>query len=68
MAEPCLAPIFGGHNFFACFLLALLYTWALIVLTLGLAWLTEEGRCLMRQYLFRVTHCRQGNADRERVI
>lgn len=69
MAEKCYAPVFSGtRNFFACFYLSIIYTIVILLLVLSLVWLTAEGRCLINQYRFRIQHCRDGNADPNRMI
>ena len=62
----CYAPIFAKNNWLVCIILGLIYLWiiaALILLTFGLIFLSPEGRCLISQYWFRITHCRTGNSD-----
>ena len=69
MTEKCYAPIFTGtRSIFACFYLMIIYTIIIMVLMLSLIWLTAEGRCLIKQYLFRIKHCKRGNNDPNRLI
>jgi hypothetical protein len=68
MAEEfkCYAPVFKGHHPIICAILRTFYLaaiTALIVGTLGLIFLSAKGRCLIRQYLFRISFCVKGNGD-----
>lgn len=71
MADKCYAPVFKGNNIFACLFLTIIYLLiiiGLILATLGLILLFPSGRCLIRQYQFRISHCREGNSDPNRPI
>lgn len=69
MAEKCYAPVFSGpRNIFACLYLTIIYTIVIMLLVLSLIWLSEEGRCLIKQYVFRIQHCSEGNNDPNRLI
>jgi hypothetical protein len=62
--ERCYAPVFEGHSILECLFLIIaiiLLIVALIVGTLGLILLSAKGRCVIKQYQFRMSHCCQGN-------
>ena len=63
----CLAPVFEpNRNIIVCLLLALIYLFVilfLIVATLGLCLFFDSCRCLIKQYQFRIGHCREGNSN-----
>ena len=69
--EKCYAPVFRGNNIPACVFLRILFTLVIMMLiigTLGLILLCAKGRCLIKQYQFRIIYCRQGNKDPNRLI
>jgi hypothetical protein len=71
MAEKCYAPIFKGNGFFACFILAIVYALAIaaiILLTFGLCLLFASCRCTIKQYQYRIAHCREGNNEQNAPI
>jgi hypothetical protein len=68
MQEKCYAPVFSAHRPLACVYLMIIYTIVIVLLMISLIWLTAEGRCLIKQYGFRMTHCREGNSDLTRLI
>ena len=57
----CLAPTFPGFNALLCIFIIVALSIFLTILILGFTWLTEAGRCLIRQTIFRSKHCQQGN-------
>ena len=65
-AKPCHAPVFRANDFPTCVGLKILYSFLiamLILATLGIILLVPDGRCLIKQYRFRITHCEKGNRD-----
>jgi len=69
MADKCYAPVFDRtRNILGCLYLALIFIIVIMLLILSLIWLTAEGRCLIKQYYFRIAHCGQGNSDPNRMI
>ncbi len=61
--DRCLAPVFPKNNVLACVYLAIIYTVVVMLLIISLVWLSAQGRCLIRQYLFRIRNCAVGNSD-----
>ena len=72
MAKECYAPVFAGtRNVFGCLILIIFYTLVIILIliaTLFLCPLFHSCRCLIKQYIFRMRHCTQGNSDPARPI
>lgn len=71
MADKCYAPVFKASNWFTCVFLTLIYVMVIIMLiigTLGLILLFPKGRCIIKQYQFRIKFCTEGNSDRNREI
>lgn len=66
--EKCYAPVFRGSNCIACLYLTIIFTAVIALLVISLVWLTAEGRCLIKQYQFRIRYCKQGNSDPQRLI
>jgi len=58
----CYAPVFAASGGFACFVIALVSI-LVIALLLILAWLPPI-LCLIKQLIFRIQHCTEGNSDR----
>ena len=66
MAGQCFAPTFEGHGAFTCIIMGLIYLLAIaaiIIATLGLCLAFDSCRCIIKQYQFRISHCRRGNSD-----
>jgi hypothetical protein len=66
MPDKCYAPVFSAHDFGACIILAIIYTAVIITLLVGTAFLillSARGRCLIKQYSFRISHCGTGNSN-----
>ncbi len=60
--KSCKAPIFKPtSNFWGCLILMIIYMFVIAVLAF-LAIFSEKARCLIKQYLFRITHCGTGNS------
>ena len=68
MAEKCYAPVFSGSNIIACIYLAIIFSLIIALLIISLVWLTAKGRCLIKQYAFRMNHCREGNSNPNLLI
>lgn len=67
----CYAPVFRSNNITACVFLRIIYTIVIMMLiigTFGLILLSAKGRCLIKQYQFRMIYCLQGNNDPNRFI
>ena len=64
MADKCYAPVFKGtRNFFGCIILLIVYISAIIVLVFFI-WIPTV-RCLIKQYVYRIRHCTEGNTNPE---
>lgn len=65
MPEPCYAPVFERASFLTCLIRAISYAFVvlalllLILITLG----NERFICQLKQTIFRMKHCRDGNSD-----
>lgn len=73
--KPCYAPVFKPINFWACFWLMIIYTLViayllimLIIALIGGGAAVRQILCLIKQYSFRISHCRKGNDDPNQVI
>jgi len=65
MAEKrCFAPVFKAGSFFACLFLYILAPVAIVLLIL-LGLLLGTGLCPFKQFIYRLTHCREGNSNPE---
>lgn len=65
MSEPCYAPVFERSSFLTCLLNAISYAFVLLALLLLIAitFGSERFICQLRQTVFRMRHCRDGNSD-----
>ena len=66
MAKECFAPVFEGNNIFACLLLVIVYTLAILGILIGtlfLCLLFPSCRCTIKQYQFRIANCVKGNSQ-----
>jgi hypothetical protein len=61
MADKCYAPVFTKNNAFVCVFLNIIYAAVILLLIITFVWLTPQGRCLIKQYNYRIQHCRDGN-------
>lgn len=71
MAKQCYAPVFKGSSCFACMFLALIYALVIMMIVIGtlfLCVLIPSCRCTIKQYRYRITHCREGNSSPELPI
>jgi hypothetical protein len=65
--DHCYAPVFEGSGSFTCFFMVIIYVlylfvlFLLLILTLG----SSGVLCIIRQVLFRMSHCGDGNSDPE---
>jgi hypothetical protein len=67
----CHAPVFSGESSFTCCMRALIYGAIIVLLllaTLCLILLSEKGRCLIRQYQYKIKHCHEGNSNPDKII
>jgi hypothetical protein len=67
----CYAPVFRSRSRVECIFVKLftaILIAMLILATIGLILLFPEGRCLIRQLLFRANYCTKGNTDPKRLI
>ena len=66
MPYSCFAPVFRRNNFLTCIFLTFIYVFVIVALilgTFGFIFFSARGRCLIRQYQFRIKRCGVGNGD-----
>ncbi len=61
MARECKAPVFKGNSVCACLILTITYILVIAVLLIFI-WIPSV-LCLIKQYVFRIKHCRKGNSN-----
>lgn len=59
----CHAPTFQGNSVCACFILSLIYAFAILILLLPALLGSEKAKCKIKQYQFRINNCVKGNSD-----
>jgi len=62
----CYAPVFPARSACCCRWMTLMYLLAVFILiagTLGLIQLCPKGRCTIKQLLYKMEHCMEGNND-----
>lgn len=60
--KKCYAPTFDRNSLCACVILNIIY--ALVIVTLLIpALFNKKARCLLKQYIYRMKHCTEGNSD-----
>jgi len=67
MADKCYAPVFDPpRSWVACLVLVLIYTLAIVAILIGtlfLCLLFPSCVCTIKQYLYRIKHCSEGNTN-----
>lgn len=64
----CRAPTFQGNSVCACFILSIIYAFAILVLLLPALFGSEIAKCKIKQYQFRINNCVKGNSDPNIVL
>ena len=69
--DECHAPVFNANSGCACLFLTIIYALTIMLLiigTLGLILLSARGRCLIKQYQYRIRNCTKGNQNSNLLI
>ena len=64
--DACVAPVFAGSSPWTCLMKSVL--WATLIIALALFAFLPSVRCTIRQLVFRIRHCRQGNRNPCRTL